>query len=149
MPQPGQDRPAPERPRRVELDGTGTGHRGRVMCDCSCDRLHVDELGQVGNWTARLERDNGMWPRLPAGTISLIQLLATSNARATPPATLKSVPAREERITTLEAARRLHLSPGLIRRWALQGRIPGAEHPGRDWSIPTDAITDLRRSRAT
>jgi hypothetical protein len=141
----------------VELDGTGAGHRGRVMCDCSCDRLHVDELGQVGNWTARLamatlkraERDNGMWPRLPAGTISLIQLLATSNARATPPATLKSVPAREERITTLEAARRLHLSPGLIRRWALQGRIPGAEHPGRDWSIPTDAINDLRRSRAT
>ena len=124
------------------------------MCDQPCNRLHVDELGQVGRWIAKLawatlkraERDNGMFPRLPAGTLSLLQLLATSSRPRTASATIN--PGDGNRMTASDAARELGVSPVLVARWARQGRIRGARKQGQDWSLPTDAIDDLRRSRA-
>jgi excisionase family DNA binding protein len=51
-------------------------------------------------------------------------------------------------ITIPEAARRLSVSPALVRLWARSGRIRSARKVGRDWSLPAAAIEDIRVARA-
>lgn len=43
-------------------------------------------------------------------------------------------------LTTAQAAAALHVAAAHIRRLCLAGKLPGAEHWGRDWRIPQGAI---------
>jgi len=118
-----------------------------------CDRLHTDQLGEVGRqlaWYAvkgieAAERANGGLPVMPDGLVPLIQLLASNGSIASATAPARVSPGD---VGVPEAARRLGLSPGLIRRWAAEGRIRGAHKQGRDWLCPADAIEDIRIRRA-
>lgn len=120
----------------------------------SCDRSHIDELGQLGvqlaGWALKgitaSEYTNGGVPHLDSDLVALLRDLA-SNSRCATPVVRLAVPAEGERITLPEAARRLAVSQALVRRWAAQGRVRGSRKAGRDWSFPADAIDDLRRAR--
>jgi excisionase family DNA binding protein len=120
----------------------------------SCDRPHVDELGQLGvqlaSWAikgiAAAEYHNGGLPHLDNDFTALLRDLA-SNSRCATPVVRLAVPAEGERITLPEAARRLNVSQALVRRWAAQGRIRGSRKAGRDWTFPADAVEDIRRTR--
>ena len=117
---------------------------------CTCDRLHVDELGPVGVFAAGIlelgmevfQRRNGD-PPIPGQFTDLVKLLAAGSARAPRFGRISGA----VRFTTSEAASALNVSPGHVRRLATSGRFAGARRQGRDWLIPVDAIEDYRKAR--
>jgi Helix-turn-helix domain len=118
------------------------------MCEYDlCPRLHVDQLGPVGQATAylgwtgleALERRNGCRPPLPIGTPQFLAILASS-ASGTPGGD-------SFRVGVPAASQLLGVSESRVRWLCRKGHLAGAAKVGRDWSIPRSSI-EARRSRA-
>jgi hypothetical protein len=117
------------------------------MCQCSCPRLHVDQLGPIGRAASALawdrlewlERRNGCEPDLPAGTIQFLEMLS---------ARVSATPGEKNLwVDSAAAASVLGVSESRVRWLAGHGCLPGSVKIGqRAWLIPRSAL-EYRRSR--
>jgi hypothetical protein len=54
-----------------------------------------------------------------------------------------------DKLTTIQAAKRLERTPRLIQNLCVRGAFPGAIRVGRDWYIPRAEVTARKRRQKT
>lgn len=117
------------------------------MCECQCQRLHLDDVGPIARSVARwankgLEayaRKNGAWPRTLPGVTWLIELMLT--------AANGSSGAESLWVDSAAAASLLGRSERGVRWLARHGHLQGAVKVGHCWLIPRSSVSHYRSNR--